>query len=179
MTQTAAAYGEALYDLARDEGLSDLILGELTALCQSFRQEPAYLKLLGTPNLPKAERCGVLDQAFRGKLHPYVLNFLKILTEKGYIKQFFACREAFEDRYNHDHGILPVKAVSAVALTPEQIQRLTKKLETLTGKTVKLFNSVDPRVIGGLRLDYDGKRLDSTLATRLEAVRSLLKNTRL
>ena len=177
MTQIGSVYGEALYALAKDEGLADAVLQELNVLNISFQQEPAYVRLLSTPNLSKQERCQVIDDSFQGKVHEYVLNFLKILTEKGYMRHFSDCCASYKNLYNQDNGILPVTAVTAVPLSEEQSEKLTGKLTQITGKKIELANRVDPSVLGGMRLDYDGKRLDDTVAHRLEAVRSLLKNT--
>ena len=80
MTEVANNYGQALYDLARDEQLAETILQQLNALSQSFADEPAFIKLLSTPSIPKQERCQIIDNSFRGQVHPYVLNFLKILN---------------------------------------------------------------------------------------------------
>ena len=148
MPQIGNVYGEALYSLAREEGLSDAVLQELKLLRDAFTQEPDY-----------------------------VLNFLKILTEKGYARYFCDCCDAYRELYNSDHGILTVKAVTAVALTDQQAAKLSNKLAAITGKTIELQNRVDPGCLGGVRLDYDGKRVDGTVASRLDAVRSLLKNT--
>jgi len=177
MTQVGSVYGEALYTLAREEGLSEVILEQLSVLAGSFDQEPDFLRLLGAPNLPKAERCQILDDCFRGKVEPYVLNFLKILTEKGYIRHFSSCVQAFRELYNQDNGILPVTAVTAVAMTGAQTAKLTEKLQSITGKRIELTNKLDPDVLGGMRLDYDGKRVDDTVSHRLDAVRNMLKNT--
>ena len=46
MTTVVSAYGEALYDLAKSENLSNEILSQLTVLDESFRQEPDFLRLL-------------------------------------------------------------------------------------------------------------------------------------
>ena len=135
------------------------------------------MKLLSAPNLSKEERCGILDNCFRGKVHEHVLSFLKILTEKGYIRRYSDCVEAFRQQYNADHGILCVTAVTAVVLTPAQTEKLSAKLAGITGKTIDLTNRVDPSCIGGMRLDYDGKQLDDTVSHRLDAIGSLLKNT--
>ncbi len=177
MTEVGNVYGGALYDLAKAENLSAAILDEITLLSDAFRQEPDYLRLLAAPSLSKDERCGILDDSFRGKIHVYVLNFLKILTQKGYVRHFDDCCAAYREHYNRDNGILPVRATSAVALTAQQSEKLTAKLSALTGKTVQLENRVEPGVLGGIRLDYDGKCLDDTVTHRLDAVRSLLKNT--
>ena len=177
MTQIGSVYGEALYGLAREEGLDKTILDQLSVLNQSFRQEADFVRLLSTPNLTKQDRCRVVDDCFRGKVQPYVLNFLKILTERGYVHHFSDCCKAYRALYNRDHGILPVTAVTAVALSDDQSRRLTEKLGNLTGKTIELTNRVDPACMGGVRLNYDGKQLDDTVAHRLDAIRGLLRST--
>ena len=177
MTQAANTYAQALYGLARDEGLGATVLEELSALKKIFAEIPQDSKLLPAPDVPKQERCGILDEAFRGKVHPYVLNFLKILTERGYIRQFPQCCDAYRSFYNEDNGILVVKVQSAVPLTGEQTEKLTAKLETTTGKRIDLHCTVDPAVLGGLRLSYDGKLVDGTVRSRLDTIGKLLKNT--
>ena len=177
MTNVAVVYAQALYDLAKDENCSEPVLKELSALGESFAQERDFVRLLSAPNLTKAERCHILDDSFRGKVNPYVLNFLKILTEKGYMRHFADCCREYRAAYNRDHGILEVCAVTAVALTPDQTQRLTQKLVKVTGKTIDLHNRIDPGCLGGIRLDYDGKRVDDTVANRLASIGAMLKNT--
>ena len=177
MSQIATNYAQALYDLAKEENLTETVLQQLTALQQAFAEEPGFLRLMMAANLAKEERCRILDDSFRGKVEPYVLNFMKILTEKGYMRSFADCAKAYRDFYNADHGILQVKAVTAVALTDDQKVRLTGKLEKLTGKSIDLQCRVDPTVMGGVRLDYDGKRVDGTVQTRLDTVSKMLKNT--
>lgn len=177
MTDVGSVYGESLYELAKDEAIGELIAQQLGVLQQSFRQEPNFIRLLSSPNLSKAERCQVLDNSFRGTIHPYLLNFLKILTEKGYMRYFSDCCDAFTQHFDFDNGILSVNAVTPVALSPEQCERLTQKLARITGKKIRLHNRIDPAVLGGIRLDYDGQRLDDTVAHRMDAVRDLLNKT--
>ena len=177
MTEVGNVYGESLYELAKEENLTSLIGDQLLVLQEAFRQEPDFIRLLSSPNLTKAERCQVLDDSFRGKVHGYLLNFLKILTEKGYMRHFSDCCDAFTAHYDQDNGILRVDAVSAVALTAEQSDKLTQKLSRITGKEIALRNRIDPRVLGGIRLDYDGQRLDDTVSHRLDAIRNVLNKT--
>ena len=177
MTEIANVYGGSLYELAKDESLSKQLLDQLAALGEAFAQEPAFLRLLSSASLAKNERCQIIEDSFRSNFHPYVLNFLKILTEKGYIRHFPECCKVYRARYNEDNGILPVTAVTAVALSDALRQKLADKLTAITGKTIDLVCRVDPECLGGVRLDYDGKRLDDTVSHRLDAVRGVLKNT--
>lgn len=177
MNKVGAVYGQGLYALAKDEGLTQILLQQLQALEEAFAGQEAFLKLLATHDLPKQERIRIIDSSFRDQVHPYVLNFLKLLTEKGHIRQFSACCKAFTGEYNRENGILEVRAVSALALTPEQKQRLSEKLAALTGKKITLCCKVDPSVLGGIRLQYDGQQVDGTVRGRLEAMGKTLKNT--
>ena len=177
MTEVGSVYGESLYELAKEENLTKLIGEQAAVLQQSLQQEPDFIRLLSSPNLTKAERCQVLDDSFRDRIHRYLLNFLKILTEKGYMRYFSDCCDAFMAHYDQDNGILRVNAVSAVELSDQQKDKLKAKLSGITGKEIALRTRIDPRVLGGIRLDYDGQRLDDTVSHRLDAIRSVLNKT--
>ena len=171
MTEIARMYGGSLYDLAAEEGLETRILGELEEVNALFKANPDYLHLLSIPSIPKKERCGLLDEALRDQVHLYVLNFVKILCEKGTLRELPGCARAFRVRYNQAHGILEATAVSAVPMTAEQTARLHEKLEAVTGKKIDLKTRVDASVLGGIRLDIEGTELDGTVQNRLAALR--------
>lgn len=177
MSGSGKNYAQALYSLAKEEGLTGVILRELKTLSAAFEQEPGFLRLLAAHNLGKDTRIGVIDDSFRGKVQPYVLNFLKLLTEKGHARSFFDCVKVYRQLYNEDNGIICVVAVSAIALTASQQEKLQAKLESITGKRIELENRVDADCIGGVRLDYDGKRVDGTVQNRLKSMGELLRNT--
>ena len=107
-------YGGSLYDLAAEEGLEARILGELDEAVALFKANPDYLHLLSTPSIPKRERCGLLDEALRDQVHLYVLNFLKILCEKGTLRELSGCARAYRVRYNQAHGILEATATTEI-----------------------------------------------------------------
>ena len=177
MNRIGTLYGQGLYALAKEEGLEEALLQQLQVLNSCFAQQPEYLKLLASHTLPKQERTALLEEGFRERVHPYVLNFLKLLTEKGYIRQFGSCCRVFQEQYYADKGILEVHAVSAVPLTQEQKQRLTEKLTAITGKQIALVCRETKAVLGGIRLNYDGMQVDGTVQGRLESIGRQLKNT--
>lgn len=174
MTAAEKEYGGALYSLAMDEHLEDEVLSGLGEVKQLLAENPAYTKLLANPAVKKEERLALLDEALRGAVHPYVLNFCKILCEKYALTSLSGCEAEFRTRLYETRGILPVTATTAVALTQAQADALKAKLESATGKQVLLENHVDARVLGGVKLAYAGKELDGTAAGRLAALRSQL-----
>lgn len=177
MTAAGKMYGGALYELAAEDGLDEAILGQLAEVLALLRENPAYMKLLALPSVPKTERCAALDEAFGGRVQPYLLNFLKILCEKGEIRALPDCHKEYRARYNEARGILEVAAVTAVPLTEGQASALRQKLAAVTGKTILLANRVDPACLGGVRLDLGGTQLDGTVQNRLDELRRRLAAT--
>ncbi len=173
----AVIYAKSLYSLGAEEKISDVLLKEIESVRDIFRSEPDFVRLLALPSLSKEERTQMLDTCLRGKIHPYLLNFLKILTEHGLICQFPQCCDAYREIYNEDNGILTANVVSAVALTDDQKTAIKEKLDKRTGKNVQLCCKVDPDCIGGIRVDYQDQRIDGTVAGRLASMTKQLDNT--
>ena len=162
MTAAEKEYGGALYALAAEEHCEDAVLEGLTLAADAFRETPGYLKLVQNPAVPREERLAMLDEAFGAGVHVYVLNFLKILCGKSALGMAAA------------RGILPVQAVSAVPLDEAQRRALCDSLAQKTGRTILLETAVDPSVLGGVKLRYEGLELDGTAAGRLAALRRAL-----
>jgi F-type H+-transporting ATPase subunit delta len=177
MTGAGAVYGQALYDLAKEEGLEQVIYDQLIILDGIFADEPEYLRLLGASNLPCEQRLQLVEDCFGGKVALYLNNFLKLLTQRGHISSFSECVKQYREQYNIAHNILPVKAITAVALSDAQKNKLEEKLCAITGKVAQVTNRVDPSVLGGVRLDYDGTQVDDTVENRMNNIRRLLENT--
>ena len=161
MTEQSREYGEGLYALCAEEALSGDVLEELDVLNGSFKAQPDYLRLLSNMSLGREERLGILDKTLRGQVHPYVLNFCKILLEKGLLHEFSDCVKAYRARYLQDN---------AVPLDDGQRKKLMEKLSAMTGKQIVLKERLDPAVLGGVRLEMDGKRYDNTVQSRLTAI---------
>ena len=70
--------------------------------------------------------------------------------------------------YDEERGILRAEAVSAVAMSDEQLMRLADKLGQSTGKTVIVKNTIDPSMLGGVKLRYAGTQLDGTVKASLD-----------
>ena len=177
MTQTAQNYADALYDLARDEGLDEQLLRELTGVDGLFRENPDYYGLLSASNIRKPEQLAALDEAFSGRVHTYLLSFLKLLCERHHIRELPNCARRYRGRYNEDHGILEVQAITAIPLSESLRDRLISRVSGLTGKQVELQNRIDPGVLGGIRLEYEGKALDGTVRQRLDGLKKTLSDT--
>ena len=174
MTEQSREYGEGLYALCAEEALSGDVLEQLDVLNGSFKAQPDYLRLLSNMSLAREERLDILDRTLRGQVHPYVLNFMKILCEAGAIRLLPGCLRSYERRYDQDHNILKARAVTAVEMTQEQQEALRQKLSAVTGKTIRLTCRTDPDCLGGVRVEMDGQRLDGTVRRHLEDMNDLL-----
>lgn len=174
MTELAREYGSGLYALTEEEKISGAVLDEMQALCQIFLSHPDFLRLLSNLSLSKEERAAMLDHAFRGQVHAYLLNFMKILCERGAFSAFYDCEAMFRRLYYQDYGVMEAQLTSAAPLTEEQRKRMLDKLSAMTGKTVVLKEKVDAGLLGGVLLEMDGKQYDNTIRRRLLSIQQAI-----
>ncbi|MDO4615974.1 MAG: ATP synthase F1 subunit delta [Lachnospiraceae bacterium] len=170
MTKTAKIYGSGLYDLALEDNLSEQIMKELEEVRRVFWENPDYQSLLALPSIPKHERTKLIEDAFGSQVQRYLVNFLKILCERGIIMEFGGCCDEYTRRYRIDHNISEAIVYTASALTASQKEALQAKLEKTSGKTVILTEKVQPSLIAGIRVELDGKQLDGSIQGRLSGI---------
>lgn len=177
MADVKQEYGGALYLLCNEENLAESCLHELAFLQKLFVENESYITLLESPNVKTEEKLSMLDEAFSQNIHSYVLYFLKILTENGYISMFGACCEEYLQRFNKDRNICIAKITSTAALEEEQKNRLLSKLEKKTGKKVVMQFDTNPSLLGGIRVEVDGCLWDGSVRNKIQSIRDGLKNT--
>ncbi len=170
----ANEYGIALYKLACEENAQKQIFEDFAGVCLAFDQNPGLERLLSNPRLSACERAQAVENIFGGKANRYLVNMLKILAEKRLCRSIPRCRAEYERLYCEENGILAVTATSAVELSEEQKSRLIAKLSEKTGKRILLNCKVDKTCLGGIRLEYAGKRFDASVKNKLEALKKSL-----
>lgn len=168
-------YGKALFMLAREEGLLDSIRDELDLANTVLSQNGDYLKILDTPAIPKEEKLGLIADAF-ASLSEYVKNTLMILCEKREVYTLPSVYSTFLSLYNEEMGIIEAECVTALPLGEKESEAIRSRLEKITGKTVILKNTVDPSILGGVKLRYLGIQVDGSLKARLDAISESIKN---
>ncbi|MBE6598465.1 MAG: ATP synthase F1 subunit delta [Ruminococcaceae bacterium] len=170
MNDAAKEYGGALFDLAREDGLDGELLGEIRVIRDLFSENPGYVRLLSSPNIPKEERLHCLDDLLSGRAHPYILNFLKMLTERNHARSVLGCFNEYERLYYETHGIIRAKAESAVELTDSQKERLRERMEAMTGKKIELECTVNQTLIAGVRLTVNNRLYEGSVKAKLKAI---------
>ena len=171
----AKSFGDALFMLAEELEQTDEVKDDFLVLCESFNANPEYTKLLESPALSRDERIELVGKAF-GNLNRNLVNMVKILVERRLLYLINKIYDAYISAYDISRGIERVEAISSIPLTNSQIEKLQNKLAKLTGKKIIIATTVDPSILGGMKLRYMGKQIDGSLKTKLDKFEQGLKD---
>lgn len=115
----------------------------------------------------KEKKIEIIDSAFSG-VDKNVINTIKILSENLQISLIESVEDQFVELYNKEVKNINVRVESAQELTVEQIANLKEKIkEQLKLNNVVVSNVVDPSLLGGLKIVYNNKVIDSTIKAKL------------
>lgn len=179
MYDVSTEYGRAIFELALEENKDRLYLEQLREINKLLEENPEFIHLLYSLNIPLSERLQVIDEVFENRAEEYICSFMKLITERGYAAQIPECIKAFEKLYYKEHKITIAYVKSAVALTDGQKSALIKKLQIYSGKTIELDCTVEPKLIGGISVRIDGKLLDGSIKHKIDTIRSNLQKATL
>lgn len=174
MIELNREYATALYAIAAENGAQDAYEAGLDTVLAAFEQNPEYKVLLSAPAIPISERLAALEEAFTGAVPEEVLSFVQLLCEHGRISELDACVKEYKLLLSEYHRRILATVRSRVPLTQEEMARLTKKLETISGHSVELVCEHDPTLLGGLVVEMDGRRIDGSLRHRLHEVKDVM-----
>lgn len=179
MYDVSTEYGRAIFELALEENKDKLYLEQLREINKLLEENPEFIHLLCSLNIPLSERLQVIDEVFENRAEEYICSFMKLITERGYVAQIPECIKAFEKLYYKEHKITIAYVKSAVALTDGQKSALIKKLQVYSGKNVELDCTVEPKLIGGISVRIDGKLLEGSIKHKIDTIRSNLQKATL
>ena len=170
-TAVARRYARAVFELAQQDGDLDAWEQRLTRVRELFADEQVA-SVLRNPTIATADRERLITES-RG-LDKEAVNLARLLVEADRIKEAPAIGEEFQRLSDEAAGRVRATATTAVELTAADRENLSRELGRSLAKDVRLTAVVDPRVLGGLRLQIGDHVIDVTVATRLQQLRRRL-----
>ena len=174
MAQTNREYAEALFMLALEENQVGEYSQALGFVSNAIEKNPEYVDFLVSPAIPIAERLAAIDEAFQPSVPEHVLSFLKILCENRQAYLLSGCIEEFEKLVQASSNRTTAIVYSVVDLNESQKEALCKKLEQICGKNIDLVCLKDASLIGGIKIEVDGKIFDGSIKQRLHEVKEVI-----
>ncbi len=174
-TAAARRYARAVFELATDEGKVERWGDRLRSVRELFA-DPGVAAVLTNPTIPVARRDSLVATA------PHLFdeettNLARLLIESGRITEAPAIEAEYQRLADQAAGRVVATLTTAIDLPTQERDEVTRQLSKRLGKEVKLTVVVDPRIIGGLKLQYGDRVVDASVATRLQQLRRRLAAT--
>jgi len=175
----ADRYALALFELAQEANAVDAVKADLERFDALVAESADLTRLVRSPVFSADEQLqalsAVLDRAGIGGL---AARFLKLVTAN---RRLFAIRDmvrAFRNLVARHRGEATALVTVAEALKDEHLVALRAALKAVSGKDVDVNVKIDPTIIGGLVVKLGSRMVDSSLRTKLNAIRHAMKEAR-
>jgi F-type H+-transporting ATPase subunit delta len=166
-------YAQALAQIAQERGAWEQWSRDLAAV-DRLMQNRTLSQYLRNPRIAGDDKVETLRQVAEDQLSPEAMNLLRLLIARG---QSDLAREIvvwFERLADEARSVQRVQVTTAVPLGDAEREALRRRLAGHENRPVRLTEAVDPAIIGGVVLRIGDELIDSSLRTRLVAMRSAL-----
>ena len=162
----ARPYAEALFRVAKSGNLADwsVLVSEMAHVAA----HPDVQALSRNPNLSDKLVADTFMAALKSPLTDEAKNFINMLIENGRITLLPEIGAQFHVLKNAQEGAADAEIVSAFAISDAQLKELVATLEKKFGRKLTPSVTVDPALIGGVRVVVGDEVLDSSVRAKLQ-----------
>ena len=175
----AGRYATALFELAREGDAIDAVKADLERFEAMIAESPDLLRLVRSPVFSADEQRQALSAVLqRAGIGGLAEKFLKLVTTN---RRLFAVRDmirGFGELVAAHKGQATAEVTVAEPLKREHVAALKDALKAVSGKDVDLNVKVDPAILGGLVVKLGSRMVDTSLRTKLNAIRHAMKEAR-
>jgi len=176
----AGRYGNALFELALEKKAVDTVKADLDRFDAMIADSPDLNRLVRSPVFDADSQlralAALLDKAGITSL---AANFLRVITTN---RRLFAVRDmirAYRALVAGHRGEVVAQVTVADPLGDKNLATLKDALKKVTGgKDIDLDIRIEPAIIGGLIVKVGSRMVDSSLRTKLNAIKIAMKEAR-
>ena len=169
-------YASALYDLAAEKKVVDLVLEDLRFL-QKCIQENKDLKLLAkSPLITSSDKLNIFEKILsKQNADNLTSTFLKVISSNKRFAKFSSIISQFININSQKRGDVLADVTSADELSDNQKNGIQDHLKKTLGEKLSLNFNVDRKIIGGLIVKVRSKMIDSSLATKINKLKIAMR----
>ena len=161
--QQVATYAECLLAAAQESGRAFEDIEDLKSARRAVTRSSQMREFLQDPNISAENKSALVKDVFSG-LAPEVVSVVAVMAER--------CEIGLLGRVATDMVVVDV--TTAVPLDDHLRDVISTKLAADLGRSVRLNESVDPSILGGIIMSTHGKRMDASVKTQLDHARQVL-----
>ena len=169
-------YASALYDLAAEKKIVDLVLEDLTVL-QKCIQENKDLKLLAkSPLITSSDKLNIFEKILSKRKADNLTNtFLKVILSNKRFAKLSSVISQFMNINSQKRGDVLADVTSADELSDNQKSGIRDQLKQTLGEKLSLNFNVDKNIIAGLIVKVGSKMIDSSLSTKINKLKIAMR----
>jgi len=176
----AGRYANALFELALEEKALDAVKSDLDRFDALITANPDLNRLVRSPVYGADEQLKALSAILaKVGIGGMAANFLRVITTN---RRLFAVRDmirGFRALVAKHRGEVSAQVTVAETLNGSNLEALKGALKSVTGgKDIDLDIKIDPAIIGGLVVKIGSRMVDSSLRTKLNAIKLAMKEAR-
>jgi F-type H+-transporting ATPase subunit delta len=169
----ARRYATAILGLAKDAAAIAAVGNDLHVVKSVLDGDEGIRKFFRSPVVDRKEKAAIIERAFGG-LNKISLHSVLLLVRKRRERIFDEIVAQYDLLDERERGASPLRIESARELDPGELRKLVDQLARRYNTTFDVTQTVDPQLIGGVRITLGDKQIDGSVAGRLDALARML-----
>ncbi len=172
----AGRYASALFELASEAGQVDKVQADLGRFVALLEGSEDLRRLVKSPVFSSDDQAKAVGAILaKAGIEGIAANLIKVVAANRRLFAIESIIRGFNALVAKSRGEVVAEVTVAETLSPTQTSSLSSALKDVLGKEPKIAVKVDPTILGGLIVKVGSRMIDTSLRTKLNAIRTAMK----
>lgn len=161
-------YASAIFSLATEQNAVDPVGRDIERVNDAISSDETTKQFFIAPVIGADEKARVLTETLGKNIHELALHTLLLLARKRREALLPEIVQQYKILEAQARGAEPLIITTAVPLSADELSKMVARLEQVYKKKFDVTQKVDGTLIGGVRIMMGDRRIDDSIAGRLE-----------
>jgi len=172
--KVARRYAKAFFEFSQEQDKLEDIIKDIRLIEGVFSENKEFRTIICSPIIRAEKKINILNEIFKTRIDTISLQYLTLVLRKGRECELDLICDEYDKLYKKFKRIVTLTIQSAETLGKDIVESIRQKIKSYLEMEIEIIEQINPKLIGGIRLQFDGYLLDASVQGYMDKLRTKL-----
>lgn len=170
----ARRYAKAFFEFSQEQDKVENVIKDIRLIEDILLENKEFRTIICSPIIRADKKISILNEVFQSRIDAISLQYLTLILRKGRECELDLICDEYDKLYKKFKRIVTLTIQSAEALGKDMVESIRQKVKAYLEMEIEIIEQINPKLIGGVRLQFDGYLLDASVRGYIDRLRGQL-----
>ena len=170
----ARRYAKAFFEFSHEQDKLEDVIKDIRFIENVFAENKDFKTAICSPIIRVDKKISIMNEIFKPRINAISLQYLNLILKKGRECELDLICDEYDKLYKKFKRIVTLYVQSVESLGKDIIEVIRQKVKTHLEMDIEIVEQINPKLVGGVRLQFNDYVLDASVQGYLGKLRKEL-----